>query len=276
MGAGGRHRRTRSVGTSSWRDIANRLDLTVDSWFEKHLRGRPWLDRLMYGASAAGEHSLVWLAWGGLEGWRSGHGWRPLARAGAALGAESLLVNGLVKSAFRRHRPVGPEQRPLPLRIPRTSSFPSGHASAAFFAAALIRGRRRWRARPASATRGGQSPTLENGVTGGRRRAWAGGRAPVQEARQGWPGGWASAPAEALPYLIAVVVASSRVHVRVHHASDIIAGALLGAALGEVAARMRPLVPPVADEHLLGPGFGRAHSSSRPCSPGTMAVNVPL
>jgi undecaprenyl-diphosphatase len=145
----------------------------------------------MYAASAAGDHSLIWLALAGLEGWRSGQGGRALLRAGAALGAESVLVNGLVKLAFRRRRPDSTGPRPLPLRIPRTSSFPSGHASAAFFAAALLRD---------------------------------------------------GAPAP-LVYAVAATVASSRVHVGMHHASDVIAGAALGAALGEITRRLYPIVP---------------------------------
>jgi undecaprenyl-diphosphatase len=145
----------------------------------------------MYGATAAGDHSIIWLALAGVEGWRAGRGGQALLRAGAALGAESVLVNGLVKLAFRRRRPQSTGPRPLPLRIPRTSSFPSGHASAAFFAAALLRD--------------GAPPPLV--------------------------------------YLAAATVASSRVHVGMHHASDVIAGAAVGAALGEVARRLFPVLP---------------------------------
>lgn len=166
-----------------------RFDEAVDNFFDAHLRGRPLADRVMYAASAAGEHSLVWLALAWLEGWRAGLGWRPLVRAGGALAAESVLVNGLLKLGFQRQRPQRQEPPPLPLRTPRTSSFPSGHASAAFFAAALLR----------------DSP-------------W-------------WP----------LYYALAAVVASSRVHVRAHHASDVVAGAALGAQLGELARRIFPL-----------------------------------
>jgi undecaprenyl-diphosphatase len=163
-----------------------RFDQAVDGYFEAHLRGRPSVDLIMYAASAAGEHSLIWLGLAGLQGWRSGRSWKPLARVGAALAAESALVNGGVKSAFRRPRPERPEASPLPLRTPRTSSFPSGHASAAFFAAALLR----------------DSPA--------------------------WP----------LYYSLAAVVAASRIHVRTHHASDVVAGAALGAVLGELARPM--------------------------------------
>lgn len=168
------------------------FDQAVDSYFDAHLRGKPALDRVMYTASAAGDHSMVWLALAALQGPVSGKGWRPLVRAGALLGAESLLVNGLVKLAFRRERPDISEPHPLPLRVPVTSSFPSGHASAAFFAAALLR----------------------------RGALW-----PVY-------------------YVVASIVASSRVHVRMHHASDVVAGAALGAVLGELARAVVPLLPP--------------------------------
>lgn len=177
-----------------------RWDAAVDGYFKTHLRGRPALDALMYAASAAGDHSMIWLGLAGLEGWRSGQGRRALLRAGALLGAESVLVNGLVKLAFRRRRPESTGPRPLPLRSPRTSSFPSGHASAAFFAAALLRD---------------------------------------------------GAPAP-LVYAAAATVASSRVHVSMHHASDVIAGAALGAVLGELTRRLCPIVP-------------RQEQSTRPC-----------
>jgi undecaprenyl-diphosphatase len=169
----------------------SRWDSAVDGFFEAHLRGKRALDVVMYAASAAGDHSMVWLALAGVEGWRAGQAGRAMLRAGAALGAESVLVNGLVKLAFRRGRPDSTRPRPLPLRIPRTSSFPSGHASAAFFAAALLRD---------------------------------------------------GAPAP-LVYLAAVTVASSRVHVGMHHASDVIAGAAVGAALGELVRHLFPVLP---------------------------------
>jgi undecaprenyl-diphosphatase len=41
-------------------------------------------------------------------------------------------------------------------------------------------------------------------------------------------------------YGIAAVVASSRVYVKMHHASDVLAGAALGAGLGALARRMWP------------------------------------
>ena len=89
---------------------------------------------------------------------------------------ESALTNGAVKSLFGRVRPK--EYADLAfhhgLRRPITSSFPSGHATAAFCAATLL----------------GGGP--------------------------GWYGGAA--------------VAATRVYVRLHHASDVLAGAAFGLA----------------------------------------------
>ena len=44
-------------------------------------------------------------------------------------------------------------------------------------------------------------------------------------------------------YGVAVLVATSRVHVQVHHASDVIVGAALGAVFARVAIRQWPLPP---------------------------------
>jgi undecaprenyl-diphosphatase len=168
-----------------------RFDDAVDKYFDDHLRGRPALDRLMYGASAAADHSGIWLVLAALQAWRSGSGWRPVARAAILLGAESVLVNGLVKLAFRRERPEPTEARPRHLRVPLTSSFPSGHSSAAFFAATLL----------------------------------------------------SKGPTRLVYYPLAALIASSRVYVKIHHASDVVAGAALGTALGAIVKRVAPLQP---------------------------------
>ena len=173
--------------------LPERFDSAVDRFFDAHLRGCGPVDWVMYTASAAGEHSIGWLLLAGLHGLRSHQGAgavsRSVLRAGAVFGAESILVNGAIKGIFRRRRPLNDKPHPLPLRQPRTSSFPSGHASAAFVAAALLR----------------DDPL--------------------------WP----------LYYVLAAVVATSRVHVRMHHASDVIGGAAVGVVLGEVARRVLPL-----------------------------------
>jgi undecaprenyl-diphosphatase len=170
------------------------FDGKVDVWFEEHLRHRRAIDRLMYAASAVGDHGLLWLGVAGIRAaWRQHRyeAWqREFLRVAIGLGLESIVVNGPVKLMFRRTRPLHDGPRPLHLRQPRTSSFPSGHAAAAFFGAALLRD---------------DDPF--------------------------WP----------VYYALAVIVASSRVHVRIHHGSDVIGGVLTGVALGELVRRLVPL-----------------------------------
>jgi undecaprenyl-diphosphatase len=109
------------------------------------------LDHLFFGLSSAADHSLLWLALGSVRAARVGDP-AVAVRLAAALGVESALTNGLIKRVFRRIRPAPhPDLRPddgaarlregpLPygLRKPVTSSFPSGHATAAFTAATLL------------------------------------------------------------------------------------------------------------------------------------------
>jgi membrane-associated phospholipid phosphatase len=172
--------------------IVDRFDRVVDEWWE-HLRGRPLVDRVFYTASELADFSLLWHLSGVGQGVVRPDGFERAMRTSAMLGLESALVNGPIKSLFRRTRPVHDGPRPHTLRTPRTSSFPSGHASAAFLAAALL---------------------SENSRV---RPLW---------------------------YAAAVVVGASRVHVRIHHASDVLAGAALGATLGLAAKRAWPVGRP--------------------------------
>ncbi|MDQ6837257.1 MAG: hypothetical protein M3137_02655, partial [Actinomycetota bacterium] len=112
------------------------FDDYADEAIERLLRDRRFPDLVMYTASALGDHGLLWLVTAGIQAGRRRRGnWRrPLIRVAAGLGLESALVNGPVKWMFRRSRPAHDGPRPLHLRQPRTSSFPSGHATAAFFA----------------------------------------------------------------------------------------------------------------------------------------------
>lgn len=170
------------------------FDQTVDQMFARWIRGRPVPDAVFYAASAVGDHGFVWLVIACVQAARRRDAnWRRrLVRAATGLGIESALVNGPVKWMFRRRRPVHEGPRALYLRQPRTSSFPSGHATAAFFAAAILRDDDPW-----------------------------------------WPA----------YYALAVIVASSRMHVKIHHASDVVGGALLGALLGELTRQMVPIRP---------------------------------
>ncbi len=119
------------------RELVRRLDQGVDGAME-YCRGHPAVDRLFYAASSLGDHSLIWLILGALRGLRSEHDFKAAVRVGAGVAMESTLVNLGMKSLFRRSRPASGRERPLRLRQPRTSSFPSGHATSAFTAAALL------------------------------------------------------------------------------------------------------------------------------------------
>lgn len=167
----------------------DRADAAVDAWWDRRLRGRAWADRVFYAASEAANHSILWH---GLGAATAAARRRPggALKLSAALGAESALVNGPVKWAFRRRRPVPDQPRPHRLRQPRTTSFPSGHASAAMVAAAML----------------------------------------SRQAKGRW---WGPAV-----YGLAALVAASRIHVRIHHASDVIGGVAVGAGLGAVARRL--------------------------------------
>lgn len=168
------------------------FDRRVDTLFERHLRGKPAIDRVMYTASELADFSLLWHLIGVARALRSDRDFSAGVRLSTALAVESTLVNGVIKSLVKRERPVAEFERPLHLRVPLTTSFPSGHASAALCAASLL--------------------------SDGDRLA-------------------------PLYYLAAAITALSRVHVRIHHASDVVAGAALGLVLGRMVRRYWKLHP---------------------------------
>ncbi len=173
---------TNPSGTQSLNAI-DRIDERIDELWDV-LRGNPVLDRLFYTASEAADFSVVWHTLGVIQAILDDDPKTAVAIS-AALGVESGLINGPVKSLFKRSRPVQEVARPHNLRQPKTSSFPSGHASAAMVAAAMLSRR---------------------------------GKAPL----------W---------YTLGAIVATSRIHVRIHHASDVAGGIVAGVVLGEVAKR---------------------------------------
>ena len=96
----------------------------------------PGLDRALVSITTAANYWRLWLAIAGLLGLAGGPRGRAAARRGlTALVIAGLATNGPAKLLARRRRPsVG---RPALIRMPRSTSFPSGHAAAAFgFAAA--------------------------------------------------------------------------------------------------------------------------------------------
>ena len=163
-----------------------RFDAAVDEWLET-IRGNPTVDRVATTASRLGDWSTIWHA-AGLVRALAGGRLRESIALDIGLAAESLIVNQGVKRLFRRERPTESGDDRYEVRRPSTSAFPSGHASAAAFAAVTLI---RW-------SRGRTSPL------------------------------WLT---------MAVVVGASRAVVRIHHASDVVGGAVTGATLARLLAR---------------------------------------
>jgi undecaprenyl-diphosphatase len=174
--------------------VLRRLVTTFDDAAERRvaaLRGNKIADRVFYTASALGDFGLIWVVFSLLRALRGGRtNEKAAARAIVATGVESVLVNVALKSFFGRGRPIEQPDHPLPLRQPLSSSFPSGHATAAFCGATLL--------------------------------------------ADGDP----LAPAY---FATAAVVAASRLYVRIHHASDVAGGVLVGLALGQAGRALVPL-----------------------------------
>lgn len=163
-------------------EAVERFDKRVDELFDQ-LRGNHSVNRIFYAASGLADHSIIWFLLAALKATRSEKQAKLAARAALVLAIESVVINIGVKSLFRRKRPVYDGDRPLPLRQPWTSSFPSGHSSAAVCAYIFL----------------SQDDAL----------------APLYLA-------------------IAAVVAPSRIHVKIHHASDVIGGLLIGWVLAKL------------------------------------------
>jgi membrane-associated phospholipid phosphatase len=104
----------------------------------------PSLDEPLRRLSGAANNSGLWLAVAaglGVVGGEAGR--RAAVRGTAAIGVTSALVNLAVKSAWSRQRPDRAGAR-VPIRrnvrMPASTSFPSGHAASGFaFAAAIGR-----------------------------------------------------------------------------------------------------------------------------------------
>jgi membrane-associated phospholipid phosphatase len=173
-------------GRSQFGPAVDRFDAAADAALER-IRGVPAVDALFRLASQAGDFSAIWHVANLGRGAALRRPDQVVALA-SGLAVESLVVNQGVKRIFRRPRPTIEGDQRTPVRRPLTSSFPSGHASAAAFNATVL--------------------------TGWDRR-----RAPL----------W---------WTIAVLVGVSRAHVRIHHASDVVAGAAVGVGFGLLARRV--------------------------------------
>lgn len=94
--------------------------------------------RLFNIASTVGDFSVVWHMCGIVYAIGSLQRLREAIALSVALGLESLIVNQGIKRLFRRERPTTSGDHRFDVRTPSTSSFPSGHASSATFAAVIL------------------------------------------------------------------------------------------------------------------------------------------
>ncbi len=173
-------------GQSQFGPTVDAIDERIDALLEQ-LRGNPIADRIFASASHVGDFSLIWHGLGLVRGAVKGRPDQVILLA-LMLGAESLIVNQGVKRLFRRERPTQTGDDRLRVRQPTTSSFPSGHASSAAFAAMVL-------------------------------------------------SGWDGPKVGMIWWKVAAIVGISRAYVRIHHGSDVAAGAILGTVLGLVGRR---------------------------------------
>ncbi len=183
---------TSMPGAGGLAAMVRTVDDRVDGWFEP-FRGSPGLDGAAKLITGLGDHGLMWAA---TTAWRARHPGPSRVRSVRALavaGAESSIVNAGLKAIIGRSRPdragLQLAEGGVPVREPRTSSFPSGHTLAAFCAATVM---------------------SEPGDRSGN----------------------------ALLFTSAALVGLSRLHLRAHHASDVVGGAAIGIALGVVGRRL--------------------------------------
>ena len=94
--------------------------------------------RVFNAASTIGDFSIVWHLCGVLYAIGSVERAKQALTLSIALGVESVIVNQGIKRLFRRERPTTSGDHRFDVRTPSTSSFPSGHASSATFAAVIL------------------------------------------------------------------------------------------------------------------------------------------
>lgn len=175
-------------GLGSFGPRVAQFDRWADDRLER-MRSNPIADTVFTSATKLGDFSVIWHLTNLARATTGGRRRQQVPVLAIVLGAESLVVNQGLKRLFNRTRPTAEGDPRYDVRRPLTSSFPSGHASAAAFTATMLTG-------------------------------WDGKR---------------TAP---LWWSMAAVVATSRAYVRIHHASDVVAGMAVGTALGLAARRI--------------------------------------
>lgn len=118
----------------------------IDDFGDKYLliKRTPKRDAILFRLSHMADHSIIWFVLA-LIRFAFLQDIKDLLRFIAVIAVESGLTNGPIKYIFRRKRPHEQEELykkgeklPYGLRLPITSSFPSGHAVSAMTAACLL------------------------------------------------------------------------------------------------------------------------------------------
>jgi membrane-associated phospholipid phosphatase len=92
----------------------------------------PVLDRTLVNVTRAANYSRLWLAIAAALAVLGGRrGQRAAGRGVIAIAIAAVVANGPAKLIARRRRPFS-RSRPALIRVPRSTSFPSGHTAAAF------------------------------------------------------------------------------------------------------------------------------------------------
>jgi membrane-associated phospholipid phosphatase len=90
------------------------------------------LDRALVGVTRAANYSRIWLIIAGALAVLGGpRGQRAAGRGVVAVAIAAAVANGPAKLLVRRRRPFS-SSRPARIRMPRSTSFPSGHSATAF------------------------------------------------------------------------------------------------------------------------------------------------
>ena len=114
-----------------WLGEADRVDVAVYAAVAQI--DIPALDRAMRRLSGAANYSRVWIGAAGLLAIAGGDKGRRAAVDGlASIAVTSAVVNAALKPLGRRRRPDRGAPLTRHVRMPRTRSFPSGHAASAF------------------------------------------------------------------------------------------------------------------------------------------------
>ncbi len=117
----------------SWEPALRRVQHLDDRLMRRSVRVRsPARDRALVAITRAANYSGLWLLIaGGLAACGGRRGRSAAGQGAVALAIAAAVANGPAKLLVRRRRPLG-GSRPTLIRMPLSTSFPSGHSAAAF------------------------------------------------------------------------------------------------------------------------------------------------